>query len=62
VVVLTGFVVCGVCICGFCNVLVYVCMGFVMYGCFGNMCTSISVFLYCFVYVHLFFLCFCLIL
>jgi hypothetical protein len=27
--------------CGFCNILVCVCMGFVMCGCFGNMCTCI---------------------
>jgi len=26
---------------GFCNVWVYVCIGFVMCGCFGNMCTCI---------------------
>ena len=38
-----------------------VCVGFVMRGCFGNMCTCITVFcivctvfLYCFVYVYLF--------
>jgi hypothetical protein len=37
--------------CGFCNVWVCVCMGFVMCWCFGNMCTCI----YC-VFV-LFFLC-----
>jgi hypothetical protein len=34
----------GVCKCGFCNVWVGVCMGFVMCGSFGNMCTGI----YCF--------------
>jgi len=27
--------------CGFCNVWVYVCVGFVMCGCFGNMCNCI---------------------
>ena len=36
-VVLTCFVICGVCMCGFCNVWVGVCMC----GCFGNMCTGI---------------------
>ena len=53
--------------CGFCNVWVCVCVGFVMWGCFGNMCTCIvctvfcvvctvfcTVFLYCFAYVYLF--------
>ena len=43
--------VCCVCMCGFCNVWVCVYVGFVMCGCFGNMCT---VLLYCFVYVYLF--------
>jgi hypothetical protein len=51
VIVLTCFVICGVCMCGFCNVWVYVCVGSVMCGCFGNMCTCI----YC-VFV-LFYLC-----
>ena len=40
--------------CGFCNVWVCACVGFVMCGCFGNMCTCI----YCFV---LFVLCFCIV-
>ena len=40
-VVLTCFVICGVCMCGFCNESVLVCMGFVMCGCFGNMCICI---------------------
>jgi hypothetical protein len=32
-----GFVICGcVCMCGFCNVGVCVCVGFVMCGCSGN--------------------------
>ena len=42
-------------------VYMYVCMGFVMCGCFGNMCTCIYCVLYClycvlycFVYVYLF--------
>jgi len=36
--------------CGFCNVWACVCVGFVMCGCFGNMCTCI----YCvFVLFHL---------
>ena len=43
-------VVCILC-CGcfnlFCNVRVYVCVGFVMYGCFGNICTCICCVLYC---------------
>ena len=45
----------GVCLCGFCNVWVYVYMGFVMCGCFDN-CEGVlitfvlvfTVFLYCF--------------
>jgi hypothetical protein len=45
--------VCGFCnvwVCGFCNVWVCVCVGFVMCGYFGNMCTCI----YCvFVLFHL---------
>jgi hypothetical protein len=45
---------CGVCMCGFCNVWVCVCVGFVMCGCFGNMCSCIYCVLYCFVYVYLF--------
>ena len=36
-----------VCMCGFCNVWVCVCVGFVMCGCFGNMCTCIYCVLYC---------------
>jgi len=61
VFVVTCFVMCGgVCICRFCNVWVWVCVGFVMYGhvyvwvlgfvmcgCFGNMCTCIYRVLYC---------------
>ena len=39
-----------------CNVLVCVCLGFVMCGCFGNMYTSIYCVLYCLVYVYLFFI------
>jgi hypothetical protein len=47
--------------CGFCNVWVCVCVGFVMCGCFNN-CVVVLVirvivftmFLCCFVYVHLF--------
>jgi len=42
VVVLTCFVICvGVCMHGFCSAWVCVCLGFVMCGCFGNMCTCI---------------------
>jgi len=56
-----GFVMCGcvyvfvllsvvVCMYGFCNVWVCVCVCFVMCGCFGNICTCI----YCvFVLFHL---------
>ena len=54
VVILTSFVIC-VCVC------VCVCVGFVMCGCFGNMCTCIDCVLYClycvfllFLYVYLF--------
>jgi hypothetical protein len=57
-----------VCMCGFCNVWVCVCVGFVMYEFFNNcvdvlvkrvlvltvFCTVCTVFLYCFVYVYLF--------
>jgi len=46
--------------CGFCNVWVCVCVGFVMCGCFDNcvdvlvICVLVfTVFLYCFFYVHL---------
>jgi hypothetical protein len=31
-------------------------VGFVMCGCFGNMCTCIYCVLYCFIYVYLFLL------
>jgi len=49
--------------CGFCNVWVCVCVDFVMCECFDN-CVSVlvrsvlvfTVFLYCFVYVYLFYL------
>ena len=47
--------------CGFCNVWVCVCVGFVMCGCFDScvgvlvICVLVfTVFLYCFVYVYLF--------
>ena len=60
----------GVCMCGFCNVWVYVCMSFVMIGCFDNcvgvlvicvlvftvFCIVCTVFLYCFIYICLFLL------
>jgi hypothetical protein len=39
---------------GGCNVWVCVCVGFVMCGCFGNMCTCIYRVLYYFVHVYLF--------
>ena len=49
----------GVCMCGFCNVWVFVCVGFVMCGCFDN-CVGVLViyvfvftlFLYSFFYVY----------
>ena len=41
--------------CGFYNVWVCVCVGFVMCGCFGNTCTCIYCVFYCFFYVYLFF-------
>jgi hypothetical protein len=41
VFVLTCFVMC-VCMCGFCNVWMCVCVGFVMCGCFDN-CVGVSV-------------------
>ena len=44
----------GVCTFGFCNMWVCVCVGLLMCGCFGNMCTFIYCVLYCFVYVYLF--------
>ena len=47
--------------CGFCNVWVCVCVGFVMCGCFDKcvgvlvICVLVfTVFLYCLVYVYLF--------
>jgi len=50
-----------VCMYGFCNVWMYVCVGFVMCGCFDN-CVGVllihvlefTVFLYCFICVYLF--------
>jgi len=58
----------GVCVCGFCNVWVCVCVGFLMCGCSDNcvdvlvicalvftvFCIICTVFLYCFVYVYSF--------
>jgi hypothetical protein len=41
VVVLNCFVICDVCMCGFCKEWVCVCLGFVKCGCFGNKCTCI---------------------
>jgi hypothetical protein len=41
VFVLTCFVICSVCMCVFCNVWACVCVGFLMSGCFGNLCTCI---------------------
>ena len=46
----------GVCVYEFCNVWVGVCVGFVMCGCFGNMCTSIHCVLYCLYCVFVLFL------
>ena len=37
--------------CGFCNVWLCVCVGFVVCGCFGNMCTSTYWVLYCLYWV-----------
>jgi len=45
VVVVTSFVMCGLCVCGV-----------VMWGCLGNMCTCIYCVLYCFLYVYLVFM------
>ena len=42
VCVCVGFVICGVCMCGFCNVWVCVCVGFVKCGCFDN-CVGVVV-------------------
>ena len=54
----------GVYMCGFCNVWLCVCVGFVMCGCLDNcvgvlvMCVLVfTVFLYCFLYVHIYILC-----
>jgi len=41
--------------CGFFNVWICVCVGFVMRRCFGKCVLVFTVFLYCFVYVYLFF-------
>jgi hypothetical protein len=63
---------CG-CFNWFCNMLVCMCVGFVMCGCFDNCvgvlviwvlgfvvcCIVCTVFLYCFVYVYLFLFCMC---
>ena len=57
VCVCVGFVMCGcVYVCVFCNVWVCVCVG-VLVICvlvFSVFCIVCTVFLYCFVYVHLF--------
>jgi hypothetical protein len=42
--------------CGFCNVFVWVCMGFVMYGCFENFIGVLGIFVlvftvFCIVYL-----------
>jgi len=42
--------------CGFCNVWVCVCVGFLMCGCFGNMCTCLYCVLYCLYRVFVLFL------
>ena len=58
----------GVCLCGFCNMWMCVCVGFVMCGCFDNcvdvlvicvlvftvFCVVCTAFFYSFVYVYLF--------
>jgi len=46
--------------CGFCNVWMCVCVGFVMCGCFGNICAILCVLLFNFVsYVFLLLCMFC---
>ena len=40
VCVCVDFVMCGVCMCGFCNVWVCVCVDFVMFG-FCNVCVLV---------------------
>jgi len=65
VVVFPCFVICGVCMCGFCNVWVCVCMGFVMCGCvyihilFMFLFNFVSYVYYCYVYVFLLLCMFC---
>ena len=51
----------GVCMYGFCNVWLCICVGFIMCRCFDNRVSVLvicllefTVFLYCFVYVYLF--------
>jgi len=46
-----------VCICEFCNVWVCVCVGFVMCGCFGNVCSCIYFLCYIvsFMYIYSFY-------
>ena len=65
-VVLTRSVICCVCMCGFCDVWMCVCTGFVMCWCFDNcvgvlaICVLVftvfsvvcNVFVFCFVYVY----------
>ena len=57
---LSGMSIVCVCMCGFCNVSVCVCVcvcvcgcvGFVICGCFGNMCTCIYCVFISFVFVY----------
>jgi hypothetical protein len=46
---------CGVCLCGFCNMWVCVCVGFIMCECFVNVCACIYCVLYCLYCVFLLF-------
>ena len=48
----------GVCLCGFCNVWVCVCVGFVMCGCVGFvMCGCVYVFFFSFFFNNLYLHC-----
>ena len=44
-----------VCVAGVCNVWLCMCVDFVMYGCFGNVCTCIYCVLYCLYFVFVLF-------
>jgi len=51
----------GVCLCGFCNVWVCVCVGFVMCGCFDNCVGVLVICVLVFTVTSWFVLCFCII-